>query len=1069
MKKFTLLLLCLAQFTSFSQNWKSDFYAPATTKSNPSFYHIQSDFNGYWQSYNIRDGYYHIDGVKYKAAGWKQFKRWEWYWETRIDRKTGEFPAINILDIQRDFLKSYSPKSDESSWQSMGPGTSDGGYAGIGRINCIAFHPTNPNIMWVGAPSGGLWKTTNGGDSWETLTDNLPVIGVSEIVVANDYDESKTLYIATGDRDAGDNYSIGVLKTTDDGQTWQTTGLNFNVSQRYRVTRLLANPNEQSTMYASTNGGIYKTTNGGNSWIKKIDGVFFDMEFKPNCEDTVLYAVTSDYWGAPAVFKTKDAGENWKSVYSFPSTAYRVELDVAPSDSTIIYALASNRGGGMDGIYKSFDSGETFSKIYEGTTAGNNLLNWFANSTDAGGQGWYDLTLSVSPSNANTIYLGGINTWRSNDGGLTWQIVNHWYGYGGKPAVHADKHYMEFRDKDTFFEANDGGIYKTTDWGLTWTDITNGMVISQMYKLGVSQTVKDEVITGLQDNGSKLIHSGSWRDVKGGDGMECLIDYTDDKVQYATYVYGQIDRTTDRWVSWYNTVNITDNIPGGANGAWVTPYIIDPVDSKTLYLGYSDVWKTTNRGNSWTKISTLNLSNKIRSMAIAPSDNKWIYITDYEKFYRTTNGGTNWENLTSHLPSTSNAITYIWVDAIDPMLVWITLGGYDSKKAYESTDGGKSWTDISAGLPSVPANTIINNKLSKSKQLYAGTDIGVFFREGDSDWQLFSKNLPSVIVTELEIYYDNTAPSVSVLYASTYGRGLWKSNLSSFQLPEILINNIQGPYYVSDENAANLNISFTLNSTFTDNTFTAYLSDKNGSFESPTTIGTLQTIQAGTLQASIPAGSQSGTRYKVKLVSSNPEFESSLSNPFTVVLDNQAPSVNITSTQSSSTSSNNFDVKITFSEPVTGFVQSDIVVGNATINTFNFNNAPDYSINISPESSGLVTVDVPAGVAYDVAGNLNTEAQQWSITYTPTSVAELADHGIKLYPNPTSGIVKVDFSRHYANIEIIVLDLEGRTLTKSMHTGTGTHNIDLTGIAKGVYIVKIKLNNKELNTRVVVR
>jgi len=391
--------------------------------------------------------------------------------------------------------------------------------------------------------------------------------------------------------------------------------------------------------------------------------------------------------------------------------------------------------------------------------------------------------LSVSPANANTIYLGGINSWKSTDGGVNWTIINHWYGGDGAPAVHADKHYMEYQDNNTFFEANDGGIYKTTDGGASWVDLTNSMVISQIYKLGVSQTVKDAVIAGLQDNGSKLIYNSSWRDVKGGDGMECLIDYTNVSIQYATYANGQIDRTTDRWTNQQNVVDITDNIPGGPAGAWVTPYVIDPVSSQTLYLGYADVWKTTNRGNSWTKISNLNLTeNKIRSMAIAPSNNQTLYITDLTSFYRTTNGGTNWTNLTASLPlqpAANFSVTYITVDAYNAQKLWITYGGYNATKVYESTNGGQNWTDISAGLPLVPANTIVQNKLSATQHLYVGTDVGVYVKKGTENWTLFSNNLPSVIVNELEIYYDAT-PANSVLYAATYGRGLWKSNLASF-------------------------------------------------------------------------------------------------------------------------------------------------------------------------------------------------------------------------------------------------------------------------------------------------
>lgn len=1070
MRLFILILtIVFLPLVSSPQSWVENFYSTSESKNTQNFYEMQRQFNEYWKDYDIDKGYYYVNGVKRKAGGWKQFKRWEWYWETRINRETGSFPQVNILENHRDFYKNTKSETDESNWVEMGPYSSDGGYAGIGRINCVAFHPSDPNTFFVGAPSGGLWRTTNGGQSWEVLTDELPVIGVSEVIVPNDYDLSNTLYIATGDRDAGDNYSIGVLKSTDDGVTWDQTGLSFNVSDGARVTRLLVHPSEQNIFYAATNGGIYKSTDATDNWEKIIEnGVFFDLEFKHNCEDTVLFAASADYWGESKIYKTKDAGATWDAVFSFPNTVYRVELDVAQSDSTIVYALASTREGGMDGIYKSIDSGNTFIKIYDGLIPGNNLLNWFDNSQDEGGQGWYDLTLSVSPINANTLYLGGVNSWKSIDGGYNWSITNHWYGANGTPAVHADKHYMEFQNSQTFFEANDGGIYLTNNGGDTWIDLSNDMVISQMYKLGVSQTVKDEVITGLQDNGSKLITEGAWYDVKGGDGMECIIDYEDVNIQYATYVNGQIDRTTDRWSTYYNTVDISANIPGGPNGAWVTPYLIDPNNNSTIYVGYADVWKSNDRGNSWTKISSLNLSNKIRSIAIASANSDVIYLTDHNNFYKTTDGGQTWINLTSKLPPTSNAITYITVDELFPDKVWLTFGGYNNQKVFESTDGGDTWVNISQGLPEVPANTIIQNKISKTQQLYAGTDMGVFIKNGDADWSLFSKNLPSVIVSELEIHYDNDQPNESVLYASTYGRGLWKSNLASFSVPEIKIVDFEGPFTVSNDSTARLDINFTHTETFSGNTFTAYLSDESGDFTSATSIGSLESDEPGTIEAVIPVGSLSGKNYRVKVVSSSPVFESAVSKPFEIILDDVSPTATITSDVNSNTSNESFDVTITFNEPIVGFEESDINVSNANINSFSGVTQRKYVVEISPLESGMVTIDIPANIAYDMFGNWNTSSDQWSINYTVTSVDQLAQKGINVFPNPTSGKVNIEFENHIDALNISVFDIVGRSVYKEFVSGSDKYSLNLSFLEKSIYVVKLNIGDEEVVFRLVI-
>jgi photosystem II stability/assembly factor-like uncharacterized protein len=331
---------------------------------------------------------------------------------------------------------------------------------------------------------------------------------------------------------------------------------------------------------------------------------------------------------------------------------------------------------------------------------------------------------------------------------------------------------LKYRSNGSLFECNDGGVYLSSDNGTTWADKTNGLVISQMYKLGVAETDQNEIITGLQDNGTKLFSGGNWYDVKGGDGMECLIDYADADVQYGTYVNGQISRTLDHWNS------DTDIEPSGAgSGAWVTPFIIDPMNSQTLFAGYADVWKTANRGDSWTKISTINTSNKIRSMAIAPSDNRYLYVADYSHIWKTTIGGNTWTDITGTLPVGTNSITYIAVKYDDPNTLWVTLSAYNSNKVYQSADGGITWTNISAGLPSIPAYTIVQNKQSTSEvHLYVGTEVGVYFKKGSDNWIPYNTGLPNVKFGELEIYY-STNPENSKLRAATYGRGLWETSV----------------------------------------------------------------------------------------------------------------------------------------------------------------------------------------------------------------------------------------------------------------------------------------------------
>ncbi|MCK5764420.1 MAG: hypothetical protein KAH26_00490, partial [Bacteroidales bacterium] len=767
------------------------------------FFKIQREFNEYWAPYNVdNNGYYVENGVRKKAGGWKQFRRWEWFWENRIDPVSGEFPTLSAAEIYQQ-LGGAATRSSDGNWTSLGPNSSGGGYSGIGRLNCVVEQELSGDL-YAGAASGGLWKSTNGGSSWTVLTDNNAVLGVSSIVVVPNGGVD-IIYIGTGDRDGGsmwslsggqsnDNNSVGVLKSTDGGITWLPTGLTYSTSQKETINRLVIDHTNSSIIYAATSDGIYKTTDGGVTWPIQISGSnFIDLEMHPT-NSSILYASTKSYWNSPVIYKTSDGGSSWSIVATYASTDYRVEIGVTPANTSIVYGIVAQQNGGLSSIQKSTNTGGSFSQVFSGSTT--NMLGWYCLGTDANGQGGYDLCIAVDPVDADEVYIGGVNTWKSTNGGSAWTNNNMWTSSGtynscGSPVAHADKHDLVFFGS-TLYECNDGGLYTTTNGGSSWSDISNGMVISQLYRLSVAQTTPDEVMTGLQDNGSKLLWSGTWYDVTGGDGMECLIDYSTTNTQYSTYPRGTITRTTNHWGG---SSNVT---PGSAGtGHWVTPFVIDPNTNTTLYAGYADVWRSTNRGTSWTNIGNLNYAtNYLRSLVVAPSNSNYIYAASRDELQRTTNGGSSWSIITGSLPVSSSYITYISVKDNDPNTVWVSMGEYNSHGVYETTNGGTSWTNISAGFPGIPVMCVIQNKQNTTEtELYAGTDLGVYAKVGSSNWFSFNNGLPNVVVTELEIYYDNSTPANSSLRAATFGRGLWESDLFSAPTTQP----------VADFNADNLN------------------------------------------------------------------------------------------------------------------------------------------------------------------------------------------------------------------------------------------------------------------------
>lgn len=773
MKKISLLLLGLV-FGVFvnAQQWTKNLPTEKASSTH-TFFDYQKAFYSYWESYNVKGGFYIDDnGEKKKAPGWKQFKRWEYFWETRVDDQTGGFLSNNINEIFKQEKRAAAFKSSGELWTSQGPFSSDGGYAGIGRINTIAYHPTDANMFWVGTASGGLWVTEDGGQSWEVLNDDMQALGVSSIIVPSDFATSNTLYLATGDRDAFDTRSIGFLKSTDGGASWTSMNLDFETYQGAMIYSALFNPEDNQTFIVSGNFGTYQGSIKMGAWKQLSSEKFIDMEFKPGDANTI-YGSTK--YGR--ILISTDGGDEWTEVLN-EAGGYRIELAVSPNQPDWVYAVIVNDESGFYGVYKSENSGVNFDVVYDGTSeSAYNLLGWDAGD-DEGGQGWYDLAIAVSPTDANIVLVGGINTWLSDDGGVIWEIVNHWYGGFGAPAVHADKHYLGFQPSTgVLFEGNDGGIYKTSDYEV-WTDLSNGITNSQIYRLSNSATVPGETITGLQDNGTKLLYNGTvWEDVKDGDGTECIIDYTNVDIQYGAYVNGQISRTIDRWMS--SSVSISDSIPGGEDGAWVSPYILNPIEPKKLYVGYSEIWKSEDRGDHFVQISDFQGSH-LRSLAISPADTSVIYAATYKAMYYTDDSGDNWIDVTGSLPvsdpENSANINYVTVKYDNANTVWAAMSGYYGYGVWESTNAGQNWTNISDGLPDIPCNTIVQNKLNTSQvELYAGTDVGVYLKLGDDPWMFYSTGLPNVVVSELEIYYDPVTPSESKLKAATYGRGLWET------------------------------------------------------------------------------------------------------------------------------------------------------------------------------------------------------------------------------------------------------------------------------------------------------
>lgn len=757
-RPLTLLVILFWMSPAQAQPWMEPLRGP-----NPNFFEARRAFNDYWKDKEVERG-----------RGYKPFRRWEWYWQNRVS-PDGAFPPADITRIEWEkYLKEHEGggvgfRSPTGDWAPLGPSTTTGGYNGLGRINCIAFHPTNNNIIYVGAAGGGIWKTPDGGASWSCLLDDHVVLGVSGIVVHPT--SPNTIYIATGDGDGWHNNSTGVLKSTNGGASWSATGLEWEVDEFKVIRKLIMHPSNTNILMAASSDGIWRTTNGGASWSRVISGDFYDIEARPNSTST-FYAGTKD-----RIYRSANSGASWSSVRYF-SGGGRVALAVTPANSSFVGAVCARQSdGGFLGFYASTNGGSSFSL----RASSPNILNADPNGAGQGGQGSYDLCISISPTNASLIHIGGVNTWKSTNGGYTWRLNNVWSSQYGLPVpeVHADKHDLIYQNSTTLFEANDGGIYRSTNGGSSWADLSDGLMISQMYRLGVAQS-SSAVLAGLQDNSTKFVNaSGNWADVLAtGDGMECAIDPNNANYMYTESYYGNISRSTNGGTSWHSIKPPASVTGNDTEGAWVTPFVLSPANSQAIFLGYRELYRSTNRGTSWSRLTNgLTGGQLITHLAVAPGNANYIYLVregwmeNSGTLFRSTNGGASWSAMNN--PTNTGKLTCLAVSPTAPNTIWATVSNYSSgRKVFKSTNSGASWSNVSGSLPNLPANCIVYQNGSNDG-LYVGMDAGVYYRDNSlDDWILFSTGLPTVEIFELEIYYAGNR-----LRAATYGRGLWESDL----------------------------------------------------------------------------------------------------------------------------------------------------------------------------------------------------------------------------------------------------------------------------------------------------
>jgi photosystem II stability/assembly factor-like uncharacterized protein len=692
------------------------------------------------------------------------------------------------------------PEGLIARWSLVGPSNIGG------RITSIALDPTNASIIYAGAASGALWKSTDNGGTWSNIFTQSFTIGS----VILDPTNPQIVYVGTGEANPG-GVAIypgnGIWRSTNGGNSWTNLGL----TNSGQIGRLAIHPSSPNRIFAAALGryrsrtqerGIYRTTNAGTSWqrVLFVDDTTgaCDVIINPANPNRILAAMWTRYRpitysvinsSVSGLFLSANGGDTWTQVTNgFPNndpTVGRISLGVSPSQPNIVFAIVSN-GTGVMGIYRSGDAGDSWTRVSTST---------FGNE----GQSWYNTFIAVSPIDTNYVLSGFTNFYRSSNGGTSWTSSG--------TGMHVDHHAIAF-DVNTptkVVVGNDGGVFISTTSGTSWTKSLN-LPISQFYAGTVDYQLPQRVLGGLQDNGTPRTTTGSvndWSSIYGGDGFYCLVDPTNSNRVYAESQNGGLGYSTNGGTSFSTG---TSGISSSDRKNWCTPIALDWNNTLTLYTGTQNLYKTTTGMQSWTAISadlTRGVNGRIGTITtidVAKSNSNVIYVgTDDGKVSVTTDGGTTWTDVTGSLPI--HWVTRVTADPDSANVVYVTLSGYledlTGAHIYRSRNYGQTWTNIGSNLPNFPLNDVIVDPVYRPN-LYVASDAGVMYSTNmGGSWSVLSTGLPEVPVHDLTLH----SPTRK-LYAFTHGRSSFSVDLTGLVSVQLASNEIPNRYAL-DQNFPN--------------------------------------------------------------------------------------------------------------------------------------------------------------------------------------------------------------------------------------------------------------------------
>jgi photosystem II stability/assembly factor-like uncharacterized protein len=734
------------------------------------------DYDRFFQFEPIRDEREHETGP-YPA---------EWFMQQRL------WPATNIstqeylrASEQREHLN-RNALDDPPNWLEAGPANIGG------RVTDIVGDPFDEQIFYVAAATGGIFKTVDGGTTWTPIFDEQPSLSMGALTL--DPNDSEVIYAATGESNsAGFTYfGTGVYRSTDGGAAWIHLGL----TETKFIARIVVDPaNSQKIVVAAMGDqyaagpqrGIYLSTTGGDSWerllfVNDSTGAS-DVLISPD-DSNIMFAATWQRMRSASmravggrgsgIYRTINGGLNWTRLTDgLPAPANdvgRIGLALCESSPNVMYAIYADDPGNFAGIYKSVDSGESWSRVHD-----DDLGGMYSNF------GWYFGNIRVRPDNPNHVFALGQTLWRSTDGGQNWSEIGF--------DVHVDFHAMwiSLATPQQSLVGCDGGVYRTQNNGNSFTFL-NGLAINQFYAASVDLQQPQRRYGGVQDNGTLRTLTGNpddWDQIHGGDGFYALVDPTNSQRIWAEYQWGWLERSEDGGQQWSNAMSGIDQ---SERTNWSTPVVLDPRNPQRLYYGATRLYRTDDRGDNWDAISpdltdgqgggNLNFGT-ITTIDVSPLDSQVLVVgTDDANIWISTNGGAQWHNRATGIPN--RWVTRVVCDQHDARRFYVTVSGFRNAEVaaqlFVTDDEGRHWNNISGTLPDGPLNDVISDWEIPGR-LYVGSDFGTYVTPDLGDhWFALGQGLPRVPVMAL-VYHPSRE-----LTAATYGRSMYKADLFDLTL-----------------------------------------------------------------------------------------------------------------------------------------------------------------------------------------------------------------------------------------------------------------------------------------------